>query len=237
MNANSSEPAGIVPIVSYSSRKRKVSRLLGTGFFIGRTVPFVVTARHVANGRSVDFASGESIGFWYQHPDSVHYHPIAMCFPSPNLDIAAFAVTNLNPSRRFRMSKNLVPTTIDVLTLEFGTSEINEEPTYMRGVTHKGNAMVHDSYDPVIRAAVFQLSFPALQGASGAPIVRATDFVVVGMLVANRERELMPAQIVRVEGDGIVEETRYFLPSGIALEGASIIEFLESINAKPELVD
>jgi len=64
----------------------------------------------------------------------------------------------------------------------------------------------------------FDTSFPALQGASGAPVLLNLDFSVVGMLVANVERHLLPAQIVRIEdGPATSEETRYYMPFGQAL--------------------
>lgn len=54
---------------------------------------------------------------------------------------------------------------------------------------------------------VLDLSFPALKGSSGAPIIVEHDGMVTGMIVANIERHLLPAQVERIETvDGIVEE-------------------------------
>jgi hypothetical protein len=74
-------------------------------------------------------------------------------------------------------------------------------------------------------------SFPALQGASGAPILRARDFAVVGMLVANHERHLLPAQVVRIETNNeALEETRYLLPVGKAIEAHFVLEVLDQMG-------
>jgi hypothetical protein len=57
-----------------------------------------------------------------------------------------------------------------------------------------------------------ELSYPALKGASGAPVFLEHGLAVVGVIVANHERELMPAQILRAVGEdgALIEEARYF---------------------------
>jgi hypothetical protein len=51
------------------------------------------------------------------------------------------------------------------------------------------------------------------------------------MFVANHERHLLPAQIVRVETDSkAVEETSYFLPVGKAIEGHFVLEILDQMK-------
>jgi len=74
---------------------------------------------------------------------------------------------------------------------------------------------------------VLDLSFPALKGSSGAPIIVEHDGMVTGMIVANIERHLLPAQVERIETvDGIVEERRYFLPIGKAISSIHLREAL-----------
>jgi hypothetical protein len=61
--------------------------------------------------------------------------------------------------------------------------------------------------------------------------MRAHDFTVVGMLVANHERHLLPAQVVRLETDDkTVEETRYFLPVGKAIQAHFLLEVLSQLG-------
>jgi hypothetical protein len=67
------------------------------------------------------------------------------------------------------------------------------------------------------------LSFPAFRRASGAPVLHADSGEVLGMIVANVERHLMPAHLERVErDDGVVEEIRYFLPNGQAIRATHL---------------
>lgn len=62
------------------------------------------------------------------------------------------------------------------------------------------------------------LSFPALRGASGAPVVDENTGLVLGMIVANVERHLMAAQIERViRSDNTIDEVRYFAPYAQAI--------------------
>ena len=54
---------------------------------------------------------------------------------------------------------------------------------------------------------------------------------VTGILVANQERHLLPAQIVRIEeGPEFSEETRYFLPYGKALHSKVLLPFLVQLG-------
>ena len=65
-----------------------------------------------------------------------------------------------------------------------------------------------------------------------------SEIVVAGMLVANVERELMPAQTVRLEENGrVVEETKYFLPLGKAFSHQGLVEGLRSLNISFESSD
>jgi hypothetical protein len=65
---------------------------------------------------------------------------------------------------------------------------------------------------------MLELSFPALRGASGAPVVeiRGTALFAHGVIVANTEHHLLPAHIETVldSKNQLLEERKYFLPQG-----------------------
>jgi hypothetical protein len=73
-----------------------------------------------------------------------------------------------------------------------------------------------------------ELSFPALRGASGAPVMfESTPFIaeelkwgIVGVLVANVAYHAIPAQIISLVGDDdkYIEEQKYMLPQGLAVD-------------------
>lgn len=75
----------------------------------------------------------------------------------------------------------------------------------------------------------YELSVPAVAGASGAPVISVDDHTLAGMVVANVGRELMPASVERLERtDGATEEVRFYLPH------AEAIAWTELIQALPE---
>lgn len=175
--------------------------------------------------------------------DEVRISRIRDVLIAPMYDIAVFAAGGVQHTISLRVSKAPVPTNVDVLTYEFSGTSIERRDgkrrVHFSPFTHKGNVLRHylSDFPEATPTGVFDTSFPALWGASGAPVVRATDFAVVEMLVANRERHLMPAQIVSIhDGAGALEETKYFLPTGKALEGHLLVEYLSLINAEVVVV-
>jgi hypothetical protein len=122
----------------------------------------------------------------------------------------------------------------DVITMEFsdthsvsrpdGPSEMRFRPAH-----RKGNiiSFYRSDFPETVPTHSLDLSFPALRGASGAPIIVERTGVVVGMIVANIERHLMPAQVERIESpDGTAEDRRYFLPVGKAISWRHLREFI-----------
>jgi len=63
------------------------------------------------------------------------------------------------------------------------------------------------------------------------------NICVTGILVANQEQHLLPAQVVRIEEEsGSVEETKYFLPLGKALHAKVIVPFLKEVGVEDILI-
>jgi hypothetical protein len=135
----------------------------------------------------------------------------------------------------------------DVFSYEYSSTRIEKTASggtnvIFEPMAHKRNIMrFYDSDFPEGKLTPsFQVSYPALQGASGAPVVAKNKhgFFVCGILVANIERELLPAQIVRIEdSERSFEETKYFLPHGKGLHSKVIIPFLEALKVTGILVD
>lgn len=75
-----------------------------------------------------------------------------------------------------------------------------------------------DRYGEAGRSAL-ELSFPALRGASGAPVVSNLTFRLWGIIIANVSYHLLPAQIESVldEQGQVEEETRFMLPQAVAV--------------------
>ena len=233
----------IIPILRLGPENEFIE-LLGTGFFAGSR-PVVVTAKHVF----LDNPLGEGENYGFANERSIEEQTlgiISQYLQCPNYDIAVFNATSCPGAVPLSFAKKNFPTNLDILTYEFSSTYKETEGdgitiVHFTPYTHKGNILRHyiSNYPEHIPTPVFDTSFPALQGASGAPVLCATDFSVVGMLLANHERHLIPAQTVELKGkDGTLEEkTSYFLPTGKALEASVIIEYLDQIKAEPTVLE
>ena len=78
-----------------------------------------------------------------------------------------------------------------------------------------------DSLGPAGRNAL-EVSFPAVRGASGAPLLYMVDqrgFYLIGVLVSNAQYHLLPAEVtVSLNvANTVADEVKYFLPQGIAV--------------------
>ena len=231
----------IVPIVRLSS-SGSVLELAGTGFFVGKR-PYVVTAKHIFEDYPLKDNESFAMAFEDVNGD-IKLGKILDYRTSSTFDIAVFAAGSIPNATPLSISKKSIPENQDVLTYEFSTTRIEvingTRVVKFQPYTHKGNVLRHyiSDFPEKTPTPVMDVSFPALQGASGAPIIRASDFSVVGMIVANHERHLMPAQIVKIETDKtFIEETKYFLPVGKALEGKVILDFLISRNGDISIVE
>jgi hypothetical protein len=76
------------------------------------------------------------------------------------------------------------------------------------------------------------VSFPALDGASGSPILCPSQgFAVWGVVKANIGHHLLPAQIERVYGSDskLVEETKFMLPQALAINVRHLNNLIDSL--------
>jgi hypothetical protein len=84
-------------------------------------------------------------------------------------------------------------------------------------------------------ASYIDVSYPALKGASGAPVVNELSGHVLGMIVGNVENQLAPDEIERTQrSDGTKDQIiRYFLPSAHAIRASHLRDVLtEYTNSK-----
>lgn len=80
---------------------------------------------------------------------------------------------------------------------------------------------------------MLELSFPAHKGASGAAVIElrpsAPTHVIHGVVIANLEMHLLPAQIVTGLSDNnkMLEEHKYFLPQGAAVHVSHLANLVD----------
>jgi len=232
-----SPDSAIIPIVRYK-KSQPISELLGTGFFVGsKENLYIVTAKHVFLDTALQ--ESEEYAFAFKYEGRVGLYRITNIIESPEYDIAAFKTDKIPEACPLPFSEHLPALNDDVLCYEYSLTEIErtidgKTKVKFAPMTHKGNIMrpFVSNFPRHQNTPCYLLSFPALQGASGAPVLAHTEskvFYVAGMVVANFQKHLMPAQIVRIEeNDKSIEETKYFLPLGVAINASVIVPFLRS---------
>lgn len=230
----------VYPLVRIDSEHRFID-FIGTAYVIEKST--VVTAKHVIIDNPITEDSLYALPF--KDTDGRIYYCVAKEWEnSREFDIAVARNLNIPGSIPLKISAGHVDGHFDVISYEFSNMSIEMLDDTNRMIhfipnTHKGNILHYytSTFPETVPTQCFDTSFPALQGASGAPVLFQQDFAVVGMLVANIERHLIPAQVVKiVDGVNSYEETKYFLPLGKAISAILIIDFLESIGVELMIV-
>ena len=197
----------------------------GTGFFIGPN-PMLVTCYHVVK----DVTGELGISPIHTVPD---LYPAKVIATDPSTDLAILEVPGYQPP-------NVLPLSADtdhhgnrlVVCHEFSNTRKGVDKTVLSSGSRVGNIIRSiKRYDlaNVGEINALELSFPALKGASGAPIM-ANDgnYAVLGIVVGNVEHELLPVQIetILTDANDLLEERKYMLPQGIAINVSHLKEFL-----------
>jgi len=210
---------------------------LGTAFFIDNDGTFL-TAKHIFPGKdSTKEHTYNAITFDLQNSQPVPC-PISDLEFSHQFDIASGRVQEASDIQPLDLATKDYPVNWNVITAEFsrthpeqmedGKVALTFEPCF-----RKGNVMRYykSTYPESIPTQCLELSFPALKGASGAPVVVERGGSVIGMIVQNIEQELLPAQIETVTEHGEdTEQIKYFLPSGKAISWVHLSEFVKSVH-------
>ena len=192
---------------------------LGTGAFVGER-PLLATAEHVVRDWQGPFAIAILPRTGKLAPATPM--PAKLVAKDPQADLALLEVPgyprekalDLAQDSEIRMNKF-------VYCLEYSTTYAQRGAIHLSPATRVGNVTrLLDLRHRCGRAGdgALELSFPALRGASGAPIV-SESFRVWGVVTANVDYHLLPSQIESVldEKNQVYEETRYLLPQAIAV--------------------
>jgi len=193
----------IVPVVATPKNNEEVFRFLGTGFFIG-TEGHLVTCAHVVNEVSSDeslhcFQIGKKRWIPLEIFRKMSDHDLALCIGAPpetNVEMPLIA-------------EPFIQLGIDINVFGYmhepkGVGKISFVRRVMRGyITNIPESIEYpDSYE---------LSFPALFGSSGAPVLHRFDVEgdpdsklgVVGCLYGSRESSVVRHSKVVLESSGV----------------------------------
>lgn len=231
----------IVPIVRYAP-DRIIVELLGTGFFVGDdNTKHLVTAKHVIQNSPL--RPDEKYAVVLTEDSGIALAAISKVLAAADFDVAVCAIEQAHLTKVVPLSVAAFdpPLNGDVFAFEYSSTRIEKTDTgrhvSFEPYTHKGNIVrsYSSTFPETTPTASLLTSFPALQGASGAPVLTAVkapkQFAVAGMLVANAQRHLLPAQVVTIhDGPSYSETTSYFLPFGKAVSWAVLTQCLEGMR-------
>jgi hypothetical protein len=197
-------------------------RFFGTCFFVHDDAT-VMTAAH--NVRDAD-AQGIDLGVHVDWADGYILVAVSRWWLSRAHDIAVGRLGGpVAGAEPLPIASEQLAMNEDVHSLEYSQSSWRQYQSggrrfHVRLSMRKGNIVevYRDDNPGPIEAEYCEVSFPAFKGASGAPVFGGSTPRVVGMVLQNRERELLPAQTLRHESeDGVHEETKYFLHNAKAI--------------------
>ena len=216
----------VVPLFGLTKKEDKWI-FLGTGFFFGKP-PYLATADHVLGDMY------RKIGVHII--EKQEFYSASFVARKSDVDLAILKIEKYAPPFSCRLAKDEdISFTQAIYSYEYGTTQPLGEATILSPATRMGNVTRTRNLQDIYGEAgdtMLELSFPALRGASGAPVVRIDDEVILwGIIVANASYHLLPAQVEKVvEGDSTVEEIKYLLPQALAVNVKHLSKFLEEMN-------
>jgi len=212
----------IVPIVA-TDDELQFQHFLGTGCFI-KDIPILATADHVIR----DWAGQLAIATF----PKIALFPAFLVERNSEADLALLEVPDYPKEMGLLLAQDSeIAQNQQVNCFEYGTTRRQGKMTILAPATRLGNVTrilnLEEQYGLAGRDAL-ELSFPALKGSSGAPVVSNSTFNIWGIVIANVSYHLLPAQIESVldEEKRIIEETKFLLPQGIAVHVKHLREML-----------
>jgi|GEM_PF-5686495 len=166
-----------------------IVRFLGTCFALHGNPTVIVSAAHVFKG-----CRSDKICLLLRDVDDQTYPMVGSSWSVNNEHDLAFINLVQVPARigALPLAANMVGTTDPVFTFEFSPTVPRKTETGLKftpnAYTHVGNIVTH--HYAVTDAGVeysrrFETSFPALRGASGAPVMDVANSAVLGVLIRN----------------------------------------------------
>ncbi len=218
-----------VPIIGLNENGSS-GPFLGSASFISEK-NYLLTCAHVVN----QWAGAYGFFLPYSKKDSIFEAKLIKTDNSR--DLACLHAKDYVPPHSFPLFDKDVNDAISlVCTLDYGPTVVAGREINFSATTQLGNITRIRNMTNFYRkggADMLELSFPALKGASGAPVVLAHHpFPLLGVIAANVDTELLPAQIETIldPKGNIEEQRRYFLPRALAINVQQVKEFLAEIN-------
>jgi len=202
---------------------------LGTGAFVGDK-KLLVTCEHV-------LAQWKGRYGISAHEDEPRIYQAIPLHRDTNTDLACLNVNEYVSPYSFPLAEdNEIILNQLVCAFEYGTTDTVAGHIDFSPANRMGNVTRIRDLTARFNAAgdhMLELSFPALKGASGAPVITWTPpFKLFGILSQNVARELHPSQIEAIEDENgnVTDETRFYLPQGLAVHVKHVRGMLSAIE-------
>lgn len=217
----------IVPLVVLNE-DGSCGRFLGTAFFVNDP-PVLITCAHVLGNDSMGVAVA-----CRDHPGRLF--PANRERIDVKSDLACLRVRDYEPLRFLALAKNEnLMLNHQVCCFEYSTTVVAGDRINFSPSNRMGNVTRFRDLTSVYGVAgdqMLELSFPALLGASGAPVMDSlTPYHVWGVVTANYASEPLPAHIEKILDDkGVVtEETKFYLPQALAIHVKHVRSLISGI--------
>lgn len=217
----------VVPIFAIDE-KNNIESFLGTGTFVGEK-PYLVTAFHVIK----DWKGLFAIAFL---SDTQHLYQLNILAVDKEADLAVLEAPSCQIGKRIQIATDdEINYNQQVVCYEYGTTRTVGKHIKLAPATRLGNVTrslnLTDEYGKA-GESILELSFPALRGASGSPVMSNFFFHLLGIVIANIEYHLLPAQIESVldEKNALLEEKRYMLPQALAVNVKHLRELIARLE-------
>ena len=213
----------IVPLFALSASK-SIQGFLGTAAFVGARNR-LLTAEHVVRGWNHAFGI-------FMHPDVSKIYEAVLIKADRDRDLALLETITYESEFALELAgSDVVNTNTQVVSLEYGPTRVSAARISISAATRLGNVTRTIDYTELYGPAgrqMLELSYPALRGASGAPVLSNSDFELWGVIKANVGYELLPAQVESIhdESGNVVEETKFYLPQALAVNVEVVRDFL-----------
>jgi hypothetical protein len=201
------------------------AEFLGTGFFTGRD-PHLITCKHV-----LDLWPGKwGVLVPSQNNSCFQTDLIRKDVPS---DLAILIVHGYSPDRGFPLFVGSdFPENFPVISLDYADSgKVGETIQVCMNIRHGGIIRRYRSFDRFGEAGsnALELSFPALRGQSGAPILMPNIFWVLGVIRDNVDHVLGQSHLEPTfsESGEKIDQGTYELPAAMAVHSIHLQNLLE----------
>ena len=200
---------------------------LGSGVFVGEKAT-LVTCDHVLDGWKGEY------GVVIEAEDRLVRAKVIT--REPSTDLALLEVSDYCPIHTLAAEEEVNITLNDIVVcFEYGTTIVAGQLIHFSPANRLGNVTRFRNFSNLYGEAgnqMLELSFPAMKGASGAPIMGwRPPFKLWGIVKANVNTELLPAQIETVvdEAGKLDEQTKFYLPQALAIHVKHVRRLISQI--------